>query len=313
MSNRTASATKAVADRWAQEQELVSKGQCTRDWSREQQQDILEKGKAYDENGKAIEGHHMKSVERFPEYQSDLGNIQFLTRAEHRSAHGGNFQNYTNGKYDYLSGNTIDFGDGPFEPCTIFDLSDPIKKIDIVDDTTSDDSSDTTEQTTQATDPPDHKQDENYDYSSERKASSPDKSSSVSMSGFRNGVKRIANAIKEFPTRHPVLTAIGGTVISAAVGYAVDKATSGGGSGGSGGGNSDYSSSYSDNPDDSDVDSSDYSDTPADDSNDDNSDRSGTGKGTPKAPHDTSGYTRRRNGREEHVRGYSTGKNRKDE
>lgn len=59
MSRRTSEANKAIAAAWANEKELVNQGQGTRDWSREQQQDILERGKAYDENGKAFEGHHI--------------------------------------------------------------------------------------------------------------------------------------------------------------------------------------------------------------------------------------------------------------
>jgi len=31
-------------------------------WTPEQQRDILEKGKAYTDDGKAFEGHHMKSA-----------------------------------------------------------------------------------------------------------------------------------------------------------------------------------------------------------------------------------------------------------
>ena len=38
----------------------------------------------------------MKSDEKYPEYQGDFGNIQFLTRAEHLEAHDGNRQNPSN-------------------------------------------------------------------------------------------------------------------------------------------------------------------------------------------------------------------------
>ena len=63
MSNRTSEASKAVAEAWKHEQELVREGKGTRDWTPEQQMDILERGKAYDENGKAFQGHHMMNVE----------------------------------------------------------------------------------------------------------------------------------------------------------------------------------------------------------------------------------------------------------
>lgn len=126
MSRRTSEANKAIAAAWSNEQQLVREGKGTRDWTPEQQQDILEKGKAYDENGKAFEGHHMKSAEAYPEYQGDPENIQFLSRAEHFDAHGGNFQNPTNGYYDPETGETKDFGENKYEPCEVKELSAPI-------------------------------------------------------------------------------------------------------------------------------------------------------------------------------------------
>ena len=55
MSRRTAEASKAIRLAWEREQELVREGKGTRDWIEEQQKDILDpdKGKAYDEDGKA--------------------------------------------------------------------------------------------------------------------------------------------------------------------------------------------------------------------------------------------------------------------
>ena len=79
MSRRTAEASKAIREAWQHEQTLVSEGQGTRDWTPEQQQSIIDVGKAYDDDGKAFIGHHMKSAERYPEYQGDSENIQFLT------------------------------------------------------------------------------------------------------------------------------------------------------------------------------------------------------------------------------------------
>ena len=78
---------KAVREAWNKELELVQEGKGTREWTPEQQKDILERGRAYDEKGKAFEGQHMKSAEMYPEYQGEPGNIQFLTRAEHFEAH----------------------------------------------------------------------------------------------------------------------------------------------------------------------------------------------------------------------------------
>ena len=110
MPRRTAEACKAIRLAWQRELELVQEGKGTRDWTEKQQRDILdpELGKAYDEDGKAFEGHHMKSAEAFPEYQGNSENIQFLSRTEHTQAHGG-WRKPTNGYYDYKTGITYDF------------------------------------------------------------------------------------------------------------------------------------------------------------------------------------------------------------
>ena len=68
----------------------------------------------------------MKSVEQYPEYQVESGNIQFLTRKEHLEAHDGSWQNPTNWFFDPISKEKIDFGDGPFIPCKTFDLRNPV-------------------------------------------------------------------------------------------------------------------------------------------------------------------------------------------
>lgn len=95
MSRRTAEVSKAVRKAWENERNFVLEGKGTRDWNPNQQQDIISKGKAYDEDGKSFEGHHMKSAEKYPDYQGDAGNIEFLTRAEHKEAHGGDFHTPT--------------------------------------------------------------------------------------------------------------------------------------------------------------------------------------------------------------------------
>lgn len=126
MSRRTSEATKAIALAWQNEQDRVRKGQGTRDWTKEQQKDILELGKAYDEDGRAFEGQHMRSAEKHPEVQGDPDNIQFLTRQEHFEAHDFNWQNPTNWYYDPVKKVKIDFGEGPIIPCQVITLSEPI-------------------------------------------------------------------------------------------------------------------------------------------------------------------------------------------
>ena len=129
MSRRTAESNKAILAAWNKEQELVQKGKGTREWTPQQQQDILDKGKAYDEDGVAFRGQHMKSAEMYPEYQGEPGNIQFLTRAERLEAHNGNWRNPTNWYFNPLTKEKIDFGDGPFIPCEIIQLQEPVVTV----------------------------------------------------------------------------------------------------------------------------------------------------------------------------------------
>lgn len=126
MSRRTAESNKAILAAWNKEQELVQEGKGTREWTPKQQQDILKKGKAYDNDGVAFQGQHMKSAEMYPEYQGEPGNIQFLTRAEHLEAHNGNWRNPTNWYFNPVTKEKFDFGDGPFIPCEIIQLQEPV-------------------------------------------------------------------------------------------------------------------------------------------------------------------------------------------
>ena len=59
MSRRTADASKAIRLAWEKEQQRVLEGEGTRDWTEKQQQDIIDRGKAYDEDGKAFEDMEM--------------------------------------------------------------------------------------------------------------------------------------------------------------------------------------------------------------------------------------------------------------
>lgn len=133
MSKRTAQADKAIRLAWTRERDLVQEGKGTRDWTKEQQKDILdpEKGRAYDDNGRAFEGQHMKSVEQYPDYQGNPDNIQFLTREEHLEAHQGNWQNPTNGFFDPDTKNLTPFDEDELVPCEVIELSDPIIVPDI--------------------------------------------------------------------------------------------------------------------------------------------------------------------------------------
>ena len=137
MANRNSTSDKAIREAWSRERDLVLEGRGTRDWTPQEQYDIITRGKAYDENGKAFEGHHMKSAEMHPEYQADPDNIQFLTRDEHYDAHGGDFRNETNGYYDPETGITTELEDDEVVPAPVNELSDPIFEEEATEEGTS--------------------------------------------------------------------------------------------------------------------------------------------------------------------------------
>ena len=122
---------KAIRKAWEKEKLLVQAGKGTRDWTKEQQSDILEpdKGKAYDKQGRAFEGQHMKSVESYSEYQSNPDNIQFLTRTEHLAAHDGSWLNPTNWYYDPITKEKAVFAEDELIPCRVIELSEPLMKL----------------------------------------------------------------------------------------------------------------------------------------------------------------------------------------
>lgn len=220
MSRRTSEANKAISAAWANEQQLVREGKGTRDWTLEQQQDILDRGKVYDDNGKAFEGHHMKSAEKFSEYQGNPQNIQFLSRSEHFNAHKGNFQNPTNGFYNPCTGITNDFGPDIYKPCEIIELSKPIliisDNVQVIDDGTETVIKDNTD-----SERPDSTPLEIKDLSDKNKGK-PTKVKLQVKSG--NGLKHYLGKVADFCVRHKdeIFTAIkiGGTL---AAGYAAAK------------------------------------------------------------------------------------------
>lgn len=126
MSRRTAEANKAIAAAWKREQQLVKEGKGTRDWTQDQQREIIERGNAHDENKKAFEGHHMRNAETYPECQGDPDNIQFLTKEEHLAAHDGCWKNPTNWYYNPITKEKLDFGNGPIIPCEAKNLTNPV-------------------------------------------------------------------------------------------------------------------------------------------------------------------------------------------
>lgn len=122
---------KAIRKAWEREQQLVQEGRGTRDWTEDQQKDILDsdKGKAYDDLGRAFEGQHMKSAAEYPDFQGNPDNIQFLTKDEHLEAHKGSWQNLTNWYYDPVTKEFTEFGDIELIPCKVIQLSEPVVVI----------------------------------------------------------------------------------------------------------------------------------------------------------------------------------------
>lgn len=201
MSRRTAESNKAILEAWDKEQELVKEGKGTREWTPEQQKDILEKGKAYDDDGVAFQGQHMKSAEQYPEYQGDSGNIQFLTRTEHLEAHNGNWRNPTNWYFNPVTKEKIDFGDGPFIPCKILQLPEPIVHLDITvenKDTEISEPINEVEVKRETQRPPDIK----------HKKLNKVGANPNSTQSFVGTMRKAFKAVVDFSNRHPVLTNI---------------------------------------------------------------------------------------------------------
>lgn len=211
MSSRTAEANKAIRLAWQREYELIQEGKGTRDWTEEQQKDILDpdKGKAYDEDGKAFEGHHMKSAEAYPEYQGNLENIQFLSRTEHTKAHGG-WRKPTNGYYDYTTGITYDFDEDGLTSCAIIELSNPVITMDNYNVDTSVESVDQSEKGSRSdTDPPiKDSQQSTVTASSVHKTTKSQHENPALKGTVVDEIKTVADAVKEFSDKHPVLTTV---------------------------------------------------------------------------------------------------------
>lgn len=221
--SRIGNRRKAVDLAWKREKELVLEGKGTRDWTEEQQRQIIEEGRATDESGRAFDGHHMKNVATYPEYQEDPNNIQFLSRSEHLDAHGGCTQNSTNGFYDYQTGKTIDFGDNPPTSCEVIDLSNPeyLPKVEAKVETEP------------KKEPEVNKKEVKDAETTSRKDSSAKKTVKQPVKppkkkSFWEGTvdfgKSIVKVAGNFAAKHPIITTIG----VAAGSYVIGKAVSGG-------------------------------------------------------------------------------------
>lgn len=191
---------------WTKEQELVQKGKGTREWTPQQQKDILDKGKAYDDKGKAFERQHMKSAQQYPEYQGAPGNIQFLTRAEHLKSHNGNWHNPTNWYFNTVTKEKLGFGDGPFISCDIIQLTDPIMKVQVKQEIKK-------EVVNESVDKMQNKSEqaiitESSHVIEKLKDNRDDTSKPGLVKEQKSGIKYIRKAIVEFPVKHPTATKV---------------------------------------------------------------------------------------------------------
>ena len=103
--------SKGVNKAWERERELVRRGRGTREWDMKEQKQLLKTGRV-----KGYQGHHMKSVSKYPQYADDPKNIQFLSARkennEHLKAHKGDYRNESNGRYNVKSGKIRPMNEG---------------------------------------------------------------------------------------------------------------------------------------------------------------------------------------------------------
>ena len=118
--------SRAIKESLKREAELIQRGLGTREWTPEQQQDILAGYRPEDANGVSYEGHHMVNVADHPEHAGNPDNIQWLTQDEHiNGAHQGNTHTPTNGYYNPETGVVTPFEGAPIAPPEI-ELTNPI-------------------------------------------------------------------------------------------------------------------------------------------------------------------------------------------
>lgn len=258
---------KAIRLAWEREQKLVAEGKGTRDWSQEQQKDILDPniGKAKDDNGRSFEGQHMKSAAEYPEYQGDPDNIQFLTRDEHLAAHKGSWQNPTNWYYNPETKEFVDFGENKPIPCAAINLSEPVCSPVIDSQNKEDELTDTSKAKAEPTERVKPSQRADAAHHSEAKLQGKTMVAPPEVhESFGDRVLRAVDAAKEFSERHPILTGIvkwGGIAAAAITTVAVaNNSSGGGGSSGDSGSDSPSSDLFADYSGQAD-DSNDYGDS----------------------------------------------------
>lgn len=112
----------AVNRAWMKERQQVMNSYGSRDWSQNEQREILATGKCH-----GYEGQHMLSVKEHPEYAGNEKNIQLLTHEEHFKAHGGNWKNDAQGRYNLKTGKVEPLKSG-IQETRYKKLSDPLSE-----------------------------------------------------------------------------------------------------------------------------------------------------------------------------------------
>lgn len=112
---------KAIDGAWEREKELVQNGNGTRDWTVEQQAELLKEGYVT-----GFEGSHMMSVKDYPEYAGNPDNIQFLPSVAHfEGVHqGDSVRVHPNGRFDENTGEVIPAKDDQIPEQPVIELSD---------------------------------------------------------------------------------------------------------------------------------------------------------------------------------------------
>lgn len=112
---------KAVDQAWEMEKDRVQQGYGTRDWSVEQQAELLDYGKVT-----GFEGSHMMNVHDYPEYAGNPDNIQLLPSIAHfEGVHGGDPRKFNpSGRFDENTGEVVPSEEGQIPDQPVVELSD---------------------------------------------------------------------------------------------------------------------------------------------------------------------------------------------
>lgn len=121
----TAERQKAVRQAWKEEKQRVLEGKGTRQWTKAEKKELISRGSV-----SGYDGHHMKSVSKYPQFAGDSKNIQFLTEKEHLyGAHQGSYHNKTNGYYNPKTKEMYGFKGNQHPKAPLYDLNSKSVKV----------------------------------------------------------------------------------------------------------------------------------------------------------------------------------------